>query len=130
VSTLKGELTYVNDRLAEHNIQLVIDHNGHSEGGAINENILTSEEFGEKGDYEKSVGKIATYGGATIDVINAENYVVKWDIVPFLNPMNWDKFFSDKVHFIDLENQSIFDAHDFDGPGYQKALDRQIHVGD
>ena len=129
VSTLKGELMYVNDRMSEHGIQLVVDHNGFSEGAAINENILSSREFSNKGTYNESVGKAGTFGGATIDIINAENYVVKWDVVPFLNPMNWDKFFSDKVHFID-SGQNTFNAHSFDGPGYQNALDYQIHVGD
>ena len=121
VKDLRGQFEYGVDRCKDHNVELSIDLCGHSQGAAINVNVFDVDEFDEKGRYGDVIGSTATFGGITLDPL-AENYIQCGDIVPFMNPFNWDKFSSDNVHFVDRQEDSLFDAHNFDGDGYHRAM--------
>jgi RHS repeat-associated protein len=120
-TTLTEELEFAVDCCKEHNVSMKVDFTSHSQGGAVNNNILSSKEFGDKGTYRDAIGKVATFGSVDFSP-NGENYVQQGDFVPYLNPGNWGEFGSDNVHTFERNQDPIYDAHGFDGQGYQDAL--------
>ena len=121
-TSLKGCLTCAIDYMDENDTRLIVDPNGHSEGGALEVEIFNAEEFESGGKYHTSVGNRATFGSPLFDP-KAENYVVNGDMVPYLNPQNWDMMDSEKVHFFDARDQPFYDRHSFDSDGYQRAFE-------
>ena len=121
VKDLRGQFEYGVDKCKENNVALSADVCGHSQGAAINVNVFDVEDFGAKGTYSNVIENMATFGGISIDPL-AENYIQNGDIVPFMNPFNWDKLSSENVHFVDRHDDSLLDAHNFDGEGYHRAM--------
>jgi RHS repeat-associated protein len=121
VTMLREQLEYGLDFCKEHDVTVKVDPTGHSQGAGINKEMLSADEFGKRGDYYNNIGKSGTFGGVVIDP-KAENYIQQGDIVPSLNPGNWGKFDDDNVHEVERTEDSLPEAHDFDGHGYQNAL--------
>ena len=91
--------------------------------------ILHSPEFhGDSSEYNKYIGSIFTYGGASF-IESGTNFYAAFDFVPLLNPRNVSIMMNKRecVHYTSFRIQSPFAAHEFEGPSYQEAFQFAIH---
>lgn len=125
VSEIKKDFISLFDLYDKYGFESPFSQHVHSQCGAIMKCLIHSPEFDPNGNgpYAGRLGSIYTYGAASF-ISSGLNFVSWFDLIPWLNPLNWWTAIThpECIRFTPFRLQTPWTAHGFDNPSYQEAF--------